>query len=124
MRFAAYDACLFLNSRGVSRRIFGWNMENTTEIRVDIIAGARPNAAHVAIARAGAGPGRRVSVVTQNVDGLHQRAHGVPKAFRRDAKRNIVAINAIALQPEPMQPRRARMGDGIAENPGEPGMTG
>jgi len=38
------------------------------------VARARPNAAHQAIARAGAEPGRRVSVVTQNVDGLHQRA--------------------------------------------------
>lgn len=38
------------------------------------IAQAHPNAAHEAIARAGSEPGRRVSVVTQNVDGLHQRA--------------------------------------------------
>jgi NAD-dependent deacetylase len=37
------------------------------------IAQARPNAAHVAIARA-AGGGRTVTVITQNVDGLHQRA--------------------------------------------------
>jgi NAD-dependent deacetylase len=38
------------------------------------IAAARPNAAHEAIARAGADPRRRLTVVTQNVDGLHQRA--------------------------------------------------
>lgn len=37
------------------------------------ILAAQPNAAHLAIAAAGRG-GRPVTVVTQNVDGLHQRA--------------------------------------------------
>ena len=46
------------------------------------------------------------------------------KALRRHAKRDIGAVNAIALQPEPVQARRAGMGDRMAENPGEPGMTG
>ncbi|MCD6680220.1 MAG: NAD-dependent deacylase [Burkholderiaceae bacterium] len=38
------------------------------------VANARPNAAHEAIARYEARGGRRVDVVTQNVDGLHRRA--------------------------------------------------
>ncbi|HYF59549.1 MAG TPA: NAD-dependent deacylase [Burkholderiaceae bacterium] len=41
--------------------------------RRERVGEAAPNAAHLAIARA-ARDGRRVSVVTQNVDGLHQRA--------------------------------------------------
>lgn len=35
---------------------------------------AKPNAAHCALARLGAGPGIRLTLVTQNVDDLHERA--------------------------------------------------
>ena len=38
------------------------------------VLGARPNPAHFALSALGRHPGRRVTVVTQNVDELHQRA--------------------------------------------------
>ena len=38
---------------------------------------------------------------------IHQGSHHLPEAFWRHAQRDIGAINAIALQPEPMQPRGA-----------------
>src|SRR4051812_47629695 len=43
------------------------------EMRRGIVANARPNLAHEALARAEAS-GRRVAIVTQNVDDLHERA--------------------------------------------------
>ncbi len=46
-----------------------WNWYKERRIR---IAAARPNAAHEALARLAHGP--RAQLVTQNVDGLHQRA--------------------------------------------------
>jgi NAD-dependent deacetylase len=39
---------------------------------------AEPNAAHRAIAALGAAPGKQVTVVTQNIDDLHQRAGSNP----------------------------------------------
>src|SRR5579859_2524937 len=42
-------------------------------------AAAQPNAAHHAIARLQAAYGRRIVLVTQNVDGLHQRAGSPPE---------------------------------------------
>lgn len=43
------------------------------DMRRSTVAGARPNAAHLALARAEAA-GCRVAVITQNVDDLHERA--------------------------------------------------
>jgi NAD-dependent deacetylase len=48
--------------------VWGWYAERRARIRL-----AQPNAAHRAIAQAGR-VGRAVTVITQNVDGLHQRA--------------------------------------------------
>jgi len=44
----------------------------------DIVEKAQPNAAHQAIAALGQRPGKRVTVVTQNIDDLHQRAGSQP----------------------------------------------
>lgn len=53
------------------RRVWAFHAESAATV-----AKARPNAAHMALARleAGFGPGRSFLLVTQNVDGLHQRA--------------------------------------------------
>lgn len=44
----------------------------------DIMEKAQPNEAHKAIAALGRRPGKRVTVVTQNIDDLHQRAGSNP----------------------------------------------
>ena len=44
----------------------------------DIMTRAQPNAAHLAIADLGRQPGKQVTVVTQNIDDLHQRAGSDP----------------------------------------------
>lgn len=36
---------------------------------------AKPNAAHLALAKLASQPGKRVTIVTQNVDDLHEKAH-------------------------------------------------
>jgi NAD-dependent deacetylase len=49
--------------------------------RRSIVAKCEPNAGHRAIARLRSSAGRTKTLVTQNVDGLHQRAAGQPPAF-------------------------------------------
>mgnify|MGYP000330208349 CR=1 FL=1 len=48
-----------------------WEFHN---VRRTAVAGCEPNDAHRAIARCGEDGQRRVTVVTQNIDGLHQKA--------------------------------------------------
>merc|ERR1711934_1049860 len=47
-----------------------WRMAQECD---DLVKNARPNAAHAALAALEA-PGKRVEIVTQNIDGLHQQA--------------------------------------------------
>lgn len=54
--------------RADPQRVWDWHVNVAAAVR-----NARPNAGHRAIAALAAG-GRRVSVVTQNIDGLHQAA--------------------------------------------------
>lgn len=59
------------------------------DVRYPVLAAARPNAAHLAIARLGKA-GRLDALITQNIDGLHQEAgsqdvlelHGNTRRFR------------------------------------------
>lgn len=44
----------------------------------DMMTRAQPNAAHLAISELGRRPGKQVTVVTQNIDDLHQRAGSHP----------------------------------------------
>ena len=60
--------------------------------RRGLVARCAPNAAHLAIARLAARrPG--VTVVTQNVDGLHQRAASAVAAERGEAPRDVLALH-------------------------------
>ncbi|HET6628605.1 MAG TPA: NAD-dependent protein deacetylase [Woeseiaceae bacterium] len=63
MRFAEFTASAAARQRYWARSFAGWRR----------IAGARPNAAHAALARLES-QGRVSAVITQNVDGLHRRA--------------------------------------------------
>lgn len=101
MHFAEFTATAAARQRYWARSFAGWRR----------IAGARPNAAHAALARLEE-QGRVTAVITQNVDGLHRRAgsnnvidlHGVldrvrcldcAAITRRDAlQRRLEALNA------------------------------
>lgn len=63
IRFQAFVGSDVTRRRYWARSLIGWKT----------IAAARPNAAHAALARLG-GTGRLSGLVTQNVDGLHQKA--------------------------------------------------
>lgn len=100
MHFAEFTATAAARQRYWARSFAGWRR----------IAGARPNAAHTALARLEE-HGRVTAVITQNVDGLHRRAgsndvidlHGVldrvrcldcAAVTRRDAlQRRLEALN-------------------------------
>jgi NAD-dependent deacetylase len=84
----------FLNDPEVRRRY--WDRRRQ---RYPILAGARPNVGHVALARLQAA-GYLDIIVTQNIDGLHQKAgsppervielHGTAHAIRRLERSRIV----------------------------------
>jgi NAD-dependent SIR2 family protein deacetylase len=100
MHFAEFTATAAARQRYWARSFAGWRR----------IAGAKPNAAHAALARLEE-QGRVTAVITQNVDGLHRRAgshnvidlHGVldrvrcldcAAVTRRDAlQRRLGALN-------------------------------
>ena len=60
--------------------------------RRSLVARCTPNAAHLAIARFAASR-PNVTVVTQNVDGLHQRAAREVAAERAEAPRDVLALH-------------------------------
>lgn len=63
--------------------VWGWYLH-----RLRVCRGARPNAAHEAIAELGVSLGERFLLVTQNVDGLHRRA-GSPEERTYEVHGNI-----------------------------------
>ena len=53
-----------------------------------------------------------------------QSAHRRRKLTRPNGQRDVGTINSVALQPEPVQARRAGIRDGPAGNTGDSGVTG
>ena len=84
------------------------------EWRRDLIREARPNAAHEAIAFLEQSPGLRVTVVTQNVDGLHTRAGSRPLELHGNIFRvrcNGGCGPSDALEPFPSIPPHCSCGE-------------
>jgi hypothetical protein len=93
-------------SRAIPRLVWEWYAW-----RRDLVRGCAPNAAHRAIARWAAGRAG-VTIVTQNVDGLHQRAAAEGgRSDRRPRAARIAlrdALRALRL-PRARRPRRGRV---------------
>jgi NAD-dependent deacetylase len=68
-RFDPMELASELGFRAHPQRVWDWYAE-----RRDGVRGATPNAGHVALARFGQAHPGRLTIVTQNVDDLHQRA--------------------------------------------------
>ena len=83
------------------------------DLRRAKVASCEPNAGHRLIAELQGDPSRRVSIITQNIDGMHQRAgardvvelHGSLWRVRCDREEIIRADTTV-----PMQPRRCACG--------------
>jgi NAD-dependent deacetylase len=66
-------------------------------MRRETVAGCAPNAAHHALARLAAASPGRVTIATQNVDGLHRvAAAALPDAAGRDAARPVELHGSLA----------------------------
>lgn len=73
-QFRAEDMATEEGFRAHPERVWGWYMH-----RRQLMAGVQPNAGHTALAEFAQRHPGRLTLITQNVDGLHQRAgsHGV-----------------------------------------------
>lgn len=73
-QFRAEDMATEEGFRAHPERVWGWYMH-----RRQLMVGVQPNAGHIALAEFAQHHPGRLTLITQNVDGLHQRAgsHGV-----------------------------------------------
>ena len=100
--YQAFTGDAAMRARYWARSVVGWPM----------VDGARPNAAHIAIAQAGHA-GHVTALVTQNVDGLHQRA----------GSRDVIDLHGrigqvVCLQCRRTTPRAALQTELVGLNPG------
>lgn len=68
-QFRVQDMATEQGFRAHPQRVWDWYQH-----RRDLLAGVQPNAGHTALARFGQRHPGRLTLITQNVDGLHQRA--------------------------------------------------